>query len=361
MGGENAGAEASAQVAETVERVSRSFFENGAPSKPGDVEEMLTEALYEANTDILKIADTDPEKERMGSTGSLLCLHRGLYFIAQVGDSRIYLERDGEVSQLTRDHTMVWALYESDVITREQLETHPDRNLLTRCIGSPKLMDVDTFVGKVKAGDLFLLCSDGLTGYVAEEEIFHRLHESSDDLKQCAEGLVVSALEGGGGDNVTVVLVRVEEVEAADDWEPEPEEEEESPPEVEARNETEESAQAEVEEKPKGRGALIAIVAAIVIALLIAIPAIMPEAIDVRIRIAALGGDAEISVFDSKGEVVSEAVGDREGEFVALHLPRPGTYRIRVSDPDGEPWEGEVYFSGNETGAYALNPGGSNP
>lgn len=221
MGGEIAGAEASAQVIRSVERVATKFFESGPPTSPSSLEETLIQSLQQANNDVFDISVKDSDKAGLGSTGSVLDLHRGAYFIAQVGDSRVYLVREGKVQQLTRDHTVVWALYESGVITRDQIETHPDRHFLTQCIGAPKSLQVDTFQGQTFPGDLFLICSDGLTGYAGESDVERILLEAGDDLKTSGDQLIEAALEGGGGDNISVILVRVESLDDEDTWTPE--------------------------------------------------------------------------------------------------------------------------------------------
>ncbi len=220
MGGEQAGDEASAQVVETVKVAAKTFFKR-QPTGPSQIEGMMRDTLLEANHEVIQIAVREPAKRGLGSTASLLCLHRGVYFIAQVGDSRVYRVREGKVTQLTRDHTLVWMLYEQGSITYQQLETHPERHLLTQCIGSERPIRVDTFEGEIQVGDLFMVCSDGLTGYATEERTFEILLEDPPDIKGKAQTLIDEALEAGGGDNVTVILARVTSLEDSDDWKPE--------------------------------------------------------------------------------------------------------------------------------------------
>jgi protein phosphatase len=220
MGGEKAGEEASAQVVETVGVKFEAFFEK-APTGPSQIEGEMRDSLLLANRDVFQISVREPEKRGLGSTASLLCLHRGVYFCAQVGDSRVYLMRGGNVQQITRDHTLVWALYEQGAIGRDQLETHPDRHLLTQCIGNERPVKVDTFMGQAQVGDVFLICSDGLTGYAKEPAVFEILKQEELGLEERAELLIQAALNAGGGDNVSAILVRVAELEDQDGWEPE--------------------------------------------------------------------------------------------------------------------------------------------
>lgn len=220
MGGEQAGEEASAQVAATLQRDLEAFFRT-SPDSPKDIEHALRQAFSRANQDVRQIAQHEPAKSGLGSTGSLLCLHRGIHLIAHVGDSRIYRFRNGEARLLTRDHTLVWMLYEQGAISRVEMETHPERHLLTQCIGSPKDVNVDLLEDRVEAGDLFLLCSDGLTGYAPERRIFEIVADQDRSLQERTQQLIDEALGGGGGDNVTVMLVRVARLDEQDTWQPE--------------------------------------------------------------------------------------------------------------------------------------------
>lgn len=218
MGGEQAGEEASAQVVETVRAAVDHFFRE-PPRRPVQIRRLLQESVIQANQDVLQIAQRAPEKRGLGSTASLLCLHRGMFFLAQAGDSRIYLMREGRLRQLTRDHTVVWRLYEQGLLDREELETHPDRHLLTQCIGGLNPLHVDLDHDRLREDDCFLLCSDGLTGYVDEETISEVLQDPTLDIDGRAEKLLAMALAGGGGDNVTVLLIEVGSLEGEEPFE----------------------------------------------------------------------------------------------------------------------------------------------
>lgn len=220
MGGEQAGEEASAQVVATVQATADAFAKS-LPADPIQAETRLGACLQQANQDVLAIAAAEPQKTGLGSTASLLWLHRGVLFIGHVGDSRIYLAREGRVDLITNDHSLVWVLHQQGALTRAEMDAHPDRNLLTRSIGSKREIDVDTHQRQFKAGDLFLLCSDGLTSHVTEAEIFALLNASDTSLDSMADALIQAALDAGGGDNISVVLLRVLELDATDDWTPE--------------------------------------------------------------------------------------------------------------------------------------------
>ena len=217
MGGEKAGEEASARAIETLEKECDRWREQ-PPESPEEMLMRLREALLQANRDVYRIATEQPEKRGLGTTASLLFFHRGLFFCAHVGDSRIYLQRGGRLRQLTRDHTLVWAMYERGALAREQLDTHPDRHLLTQCVGSPRTITVDVFASRVQPGDRFLICSDGLSGYVAEGRIAAIMQEQAAGPEVLAEELVQAALDGGGGDNISAVVVEIDALDESDDW-----------------------------------------------------------------------------------------------------------------------------------------------
>lgn len=216
MGGEVAGEEASAQVVESVKRVFHAVPEK-FPVEPEHLEDRLREAIRQAHRDVFNIARMNPLKRGLGSTASLMCVHRDAWMVAQIGDSRVYLVREGLVRQITTDHTVVWQLYQQGMIEREQLGEHPSRHLLTQCVGSGEPIDIDFFEGISQTGDLFLICSDGLTGYVGEESLEATLVDPALELEQKADHLVDAALAGGGGDNISVILVTVE-LERGDNW-----------------------------------------------------------------------------------------------------------------------------------------------
>ncbi len=207
MGGEAAGEEASAQV---VASVSNWMLDNltQPPRDPDQLEQVMLEALREANLDVFRMSQLDPDKQGMGSTASLLCLHRDGWFVGQIGDSRVYLVRHGLLKQLTSDQTVAWELLRQGLIDRHQLNEHPSRHLLTQCIGNGEPLHVELSEGLLQVGDLFLLCSDGLTGYIEEPDLFEMLTRPAPDLNALADQLVAAALAGGGGDNISLILLR---------------------------------------------------------------------------------------------------------------------------------------------------------
>jgi protein phosphatase len=129
--------------------------------------------------------------------------------IAHVGDSRAYLYRDSVLTQLTEDHSLVAQAVREGILTPEQAARHPQRNIITRALGTKDSIEVDSLVIKVKKGDLFLLSSDGLHGFVDDPEIGEILGQTTDCLDGVTDDLIRGALEKGGPDNVTVVVAKV--------------------------------------------------------------------------------------------------------------------------------------------------------
>ena len=132
-------------------------------------------------------------------------------YVAHVGDSRIYRMRSSGLEQITQDHSLVEELVRARIITREEARNHPRRNIITRALGTPGENAPDLLAADIEPGDLWLLCSDGLSGMVSDEEI-ERVLGSGENLDRMADRLMDMALEAGGRDNVTLILCRSEEV-----------------------------------------------------------------------------------------------------------------------------------------------------
>jgi protein phosphatase len=197
MGGAKAG-EVAAQMA--VDAVGRLV----GPVHEGDVRG----AVERANRAIRRVASDDPEKSGMGTTLTAAMLDDGRLDVVHVGDSRAYLWRDGTLRQVTEDHSVVAELVRRGSITREEAETHPHRNVITRALGAEEGVDADVVHVDLQDGDVVLLCSDGLSSYVPESAIGEVLAQA-ETLDAAARGLVNLANGAGGVDNVTVVLARV--------------------------------------------------------------------------------------------------------------------------------------------------------
>lgn len=202
MGGAAAGEVASAMCAEA-------FAELDLIRTRGD--NALRQAVQVANQRIHERAASDAEAAGMGTTVTAALVEPdGRIAFANVGDSRAYLLRDGALQRLTEDHSVVAELVASGQISEQEAGTHPQRNVVTRVLGAEATVQVDTFWLQAQDGDLILLCSDGLTDMVSEDE-FARILDKPGDCEAIAQALVRAALAGGGEDNVTVVLFRIGE------------------------------------------------------------------------------------------------------------------------------------------------------
>ena len=147
----------------------------------------------------------------MGTTITVALVENGNVAFGHVGDSRAYLIRDGSMEQVTEDHSLVNELMKSGKLSREEAETHPQRSVITRALGTDPDVDVDTFTIEAKAGDVFLLCSDGLTDMVGEREIQELVEGNRDDIDAALKALVKAANRSGGEDNITVVAFEIAE------------------------------------------------------------------------------------------------------------------------------------------------------
>jgi PPM family protein phosphatase len=199
-----------AQAGEVASRLAAAAFREFHGADDLDPEERLAAIIQEANRRIYERAAGDAQVSGMGTTITAALVGDDALVIGHVGDSRAYRLRSGRFEQLTDDHSLVADLVRSGRLTPEEAETHPQRSVITRALGTDREVDVDTFAVRVEADDLFLLCSDGLTTMVDDDDI-RDLLSAANDLEQAGKGLVKAANKAGGEDNVTVVLFRLAE------------------------------------------------------------------------------------------------------------------------------------------------------
>jgi PPM family protein phosphatase len=175
-------------------------------------EERVAELIQEANRRVHQRAVDDEAASGMGTTMTVALFHPdGSISIGHVGDSRAYLYRDGRLEQLTDDHSLVAELVRRGELSPEEAEVHPQRSVITRALGTDPDVDVDTFTVQALDGDLFLLCSDGLTTMVDVETITDLVDRNRADLRSAARALIKEANNRGGDDNITAVLFEVVE------------------------------------------------------------------------------------------------------------------------------------------------------
>jgi len=207
MGGHVAGEVASRVAVETILSV---FAES---THRDDIAERMRSAIERANAEVYAMGSTDHRLAGMGTTVVAAAVSNTGLTLANVGDSRAYLLRDGKLVQLTRDHSWVAKAVEEGVLTPAQARRHPDRNVIYRSLGSDPAVNVDTFTHDLLAGDRVLLCSDGLTDMVEDEQLAELGGE--DDLDLAARHLIDAANEAGGPDNITVTMIVVDAFDAA--------------------------------------------------------------------------------------------------------------------------------------------------
>lgn len=165
----------------------------------------LSGAIEEVNRQIYHQQEHDDALTGMGTTLSVLWMSDNFVYIGHVGDSRVYLLRDGEFKQMTLDHSLVEQLVREGVLTEEEAQNHPMRNIITRAIGTDESVEVDVVVEERRKGDLWLACSDGLHGLVDDRQMRDALRQYAPE--KAADVLLKSALDAGGRDNVTLVIV----------------------------------------------------------------------------------------------------------------------------------------------------------
>ncbi len=205
MGGAQAGEVASALAVEE--------FRRGLPDTDAEhptAEQRLATRVRDANRRIYETAQVEREHSGMGTTLTAVYVDGADLAIAHVGDSRAYVLRDGELTRLTHDHSLVEELMRRGKLTPEQAAEHPQRSIITRALGIEPDVEVDTWTYPGRAGDVVLLCSDGLTSMI-DEDLVAEVLRSEPDLERAGERLIAAANEAGGRDNITVVLFRLVE------------------------------------------------------------------------------------------------------------------------------------------------------
>ena len=197
MGGHKGGEIASAGLREGLLRETKG-------KKPD--RETLKEAVRHANRELWEQQEKDAELTGMGTTLTVIWPAEKEMIIGQVGDSRAYLLRDGELKQVTEDHSMVADMVRKGVLTEEQAACHPMRNYITRAVGTEENVEMDISVHERKQGDRWLICSDGLYGMIPKNDLLRLM--SAGTIEEAADGLLQAALEGGGKDNISLVLLQ---------------------------------------------------------------------------------------------------------------------------------------------------------
>ncbi len=206
MGGHNAGEIASTF---TVEFIREYIDSKITPDKSGaEITELLNEAIRQANSAIFKKSAEDEDFAGMGTT-VIICvinISDGKLYTAHVGDSRLYLIHNGRINRITTDHSMVEELLSSGTITKEEAVKHPKKNVITRAVGGEITIKTDMFIDSVTENDIVLVCTDGLTNMLNEQEILGTI-SAHEDLQIAVNELIELANLQGGLDNITVIAI----------------------------------------------------------------------------------------------------------------------------------------------------------
>jgi protein phosphatase len=215
MGGYNAGEVASGMATTVIVTEMRQLLSG---VRPHDVEQgsseqvaarLVREQVLKANTSIYQAAQSQPQYAGMGTTLVVCLFYDDRMLVAHLGDSRLYLLRDGNFTQVTRDHSLLQEQIDSGIITPGQAKKAQHKNLVTRALGIDPIVEPEIHEYPTQAGDIYLLCSDGLCDMVEDEDIGMTLQTLGGNLKLAAQQLVQMANDNGGRDNVSVILVRV--------------------------------------------------------------------------------------------------------------------------------------------------------
>jgi protein phosphatase len=204
MGGHAAGETASHEAVHSIQShyFAKKYFSNPIRT--------LKNAVIRANTHVYQLAAHNPALSGMGTTATALAIVNGYAYYAHVGDSRLYLLRNGVMQQLTQDHTLVSQMLRDGLIAKEQALTHPDRNIVTRALGTQPIVEVDIVKSPIpiQAGDVFVLCSDGLYDLVTDSDIANLVSEYSPT--DACQLLIESARSAGGYDNISVIILAMQ-------------------------------------------------------------------------------------------------------------------------------------------------------
>ena len=197
-----------AQAGEVASKLAAAALKETHPDGASGPETVIA-LIQEANRRVYERAASDPATSGMGTTITVALVDGSEVTIGHVGDSRAYVVRGDELEQLTEDHSLVNELLKSGKLSREEAETHPQRSVITRAVGTDPDVDVDAFTVTAGEGDVFLLCSDGLTDMVADADILDVVEKHRDDLDRVTKALVSAANRGGGEDNITVIAFSI--------------------------------------------------------------------------------------------------------------------------------------------------------
>ena len=205
MGGYTGGEIASNLAATSVEKYIKENFKNNKNYDKEELQELVKQSIAYANEVVYDKAKHEEELEQMGTTLEICLIYNNRAFIGHIGDSRIYRIRQDIMRKITVDHSYVQKLVKEGKITKEEAANHPKKNMLMKALGCEPIIEPDVTVKGFLEGDIILVCSDGLTNMISEEEIYNIIKT---DFEKAADNLIKKANELGGKDNITVILIK---------------------------------------------------------------------------------------------------------------------------------------------------------
>ena len=205
MGGYAGGEVASRLATLTAKQYIEEHFDKNKEYEKQEILDIIKNAMEYANSEVHKKAQEDKELELMGTTLEICLVYKDKMFIGHVGDSRVYRLRQGIIRKLTKDDSYVQKLVEDGTITKEEAKNHPKKNMLVKALGCETDLEVNVFYKKFLEDDIVLICSDGLTNMVSEEQIYNII---SNNINQAPKNLVDEANKNGGLDNITLIVIK---------------------------------------------------------------------------------------------------------------------------------------------------------
>lgn len=219
MGGYSAGEVASSiattVVQETLQEKLPALFKSWSSKRGKELQQLLLESMQRANASILEAARIEPQFSGMGTTLVVGLFHHDKVIFAHVGDSRAYRFRDGVLTQITRDHSLLQEQIDAGLITPEAALTSPNRNLITRAVGVDDEIEIEIHDHSTRAGDIYLLCSDGLSDMLPADEMAATMENGVTALDASCKALIEGANKHGGKDNISAILTKVEAIDPA--------------------------------------------------------------------------------------------------------------------------------------------------
>lgn len=205
MGGYAGGEIASKLATISAKEYILEHFDKNTEYEKQEILDIIENAMEHANLQVHEKAQEDPELEQMGTTLEICIIYKDKMFIGHVGDSRVYRLRQGIIRKLTKDDSYVQKLVEDGTITKEEAKNHPKKNMLVKALGCETDLEVKVFYKKFLKDDIVLICSDGLTNMVSEEQIYNII---GNNIEEAAENLVNEANNNGGLDNITLIIIK---------------------------------------------------------------------------------------------------------------------------------------------------------